>query len=180
MIVRNENFISQESTSCRAENASGSEAGRSRATTRQWVRSSLAKTGVSDNVDPCQTLFERTAPCTPKSAPFRSSVGRVLPAENAGQVADEDHGTWYRELFAPSVAVGLLERADLAGYRNGQVHIRKSMHVPPNHEAVRDASRRSSICCAKRPTQQCALCSSISCSSTSILIWTATVGSGVS
>ncbi len=29
--------------------------------------------GVSDNVDPCQTLFERTAPCTPKSAPFRSS-----------------------------------------------------------------------------------------------------------
>ncbi len=28
---------------------------------------------ISDNVDPCQTLFERTAPCTPKSAPFRSS-----------------------------------------------------------------------------------------------------------
>ena len=69
----------------------------------------------------------------------QKSVGRVLHAENAGQVADEDHGTWYRELFAPSVAVGLLERADLAGYRNGQVYIRKSMHVPPNHEAVRDA-----------------------------------------
>jgi len=31
------------------------------------------KPGLSDNVDPCQTLFERTAPCTPKSAPFRSS-----------------------------------------------------------------------------------------------------------
>lgn len=69
----------------------------------------------------------------------QKSVGRVLHGENAGQVADEDHGTWYRELFAPSVAVGLLERADLAGYRNGQVYIRKSMHVPPNHEAVRDA-----------------------------------------
>src|SRR6266699_865052 len=69
----------------------------------------------------------------------QKSVGRVLHAENAGQVADEDHGTWYRELFAPSVAVGLLERADLAGYRNGQVYIRKSMHMPPNHEAVRDA-----------------------------------------
>jgi len=69
----------------------------------------------------------------------QKSVDRVLHAENAGQVADEDHGTWYRELFAPSVAVGLLERADLAGYRNGQVYIRKSMHVPPNHEAVRDA-----------------------------------------
>jgi Fic family protein len=69
----------------------------------------------------------------------QKSVGRVLHAENAGQVADEDHWTRYRELFAPSVAVGLLERADLAGYRNGQVYIRKSMHVPPNHEAVRDA-----------------------------------------
>jgi hypothetical protein len=33
----------------------------------------LLKPGVSDNVDPCQILFERTAPCTPKSAPFRSS-----------------------------------------------------------------------------------------------------------
>ena len=69
----------------------------------------------------------------------QKSVGRVLHAENAGQVADEDHGTWYRELFAPSVAVGLLKRADLAGHHNGQVGIRKSMHVPPNHEAVRDA-----------------------------------------
>lgn len=69
----------------------------------------------------------------------QKSVSRVLHGQNAGQVADEDHGTCYRELFAPSVAVGLLERADLAGYRNGQVYIRKSTHVPPNHEAVRDA-----------------------------------------
>jgi hypothetical protein len=29
------------------------------------------------------------------------SVGKVLRGENPGQVADEDHGTWYRELFAP-------------------------------------------------------------------------------
>ncbi len=50
-----------------------------------------------------------------------------------------DHGDWYRELFAPSVAVGLLKPSDLAGYRNAQVYIRKSMHVPLNSEAVRDA-----------------------------------------
>jgi hypothetical protein len=67
------------------------------------------------------------------------SVGRVLRRENPGLVADEDHGTWYRELFAPSVTVGLLKPSDLAGYRNGQVYIRKSMHVPLNREAVRDA-----------------------------------------
>ena len=69
----------------------------------------------------------------------QGSVRRVLKKENAGLVADEDHRTWYRELFAPSVTAGLLKAADLAGYRNGQVYIRKSMHVPLNREAVRDA-----------------------------------------
>ena len=69
----------------------------------------------------------------------QKSVGRVLRGENPGQVADGDHGTWYRELFAPSVTAGLLKPADLAGYRNSQVYIRKSMHVPLNREAVRDA-----------------------------------------
>ena len=67
------------------------------------------------------------------------SVGRVLHGDNPGLVADEDHGTWYREMFAPSVTAGLLKPADLAGYRNGQVYIRRSMHVPLNREAVTDA-----------------------------------------
>ncbi len=67
------------------------------------------------------------------------SIDRVLHGENPGLVADEDHGTWYREMFAPSVTAGLLKPADLAGYRNGQVYIRRSMHVPLNREAVRDA-----------------------------------------
>jgi fido (protein-threonine AMPylation protein) len=67
------------------------------------------------------------------------SIGRILHGENSGQVADEDHGTWYREMFAPSVIAGLLKPGDLAGYRNGQVYIRHSMHVPLNRDAVRDA-----------------------------------------
>jgi fido (protein-threonine AMPylation protein) len=69
----------------------------------------------------------------------QKSIGRVLEGKNPGLVADEDHRTWYRELFAPSVTSGLLRPADLAGYRNGQVYIRKSMHVPLNRDAVRDA-----------------------------------------
>ena len=69
----------------------------------------------------------------------QGSVRRVLEGGNAGQVAEDDHRNWYRELFAPSVASGLLRPTDLAGYRNGQVYIRKSMHVPLNCEAVRDA-----------------------------------------
>ena len=66
-------------------------------------------------------------------------IGRVLKGENPGVVAEEDHRTWYREMFAPSVTAGLLKPADLAGYRNVQVYIRQSMHVPLNREAVRDA-----------------------------------------
>jgi len=36
------------------------------------------------------------------------------------------------------VAAGIVKPADLAGYRNGPVYIRHSMHVPPRAEAVRD------------------------------------------
>lgn len=68
----------------------------------------------------------------------RKSVQKVLRGENPGAVADDDHRIWYREMFAPSVAIGLLRPADLAGYRNDQVYIRRSMHVPPNRNAVRD------------------------------------------
>ena len=42
-------------------------------------------------------------------------------------------------MFAPGVTAGLLQPGDLAGYRNGPVYIRRSMHVPPNRDAVRDA-----------------------------------------
>jgi Fic family protein len=73
---------------------------------------------------------------------FRSvqqSLAKVLKSEDPGEVAREDHRTWYREMFAPSVTAGLLKPSDLAGYRNGQVYIRQSMHVPPNRDVVLDA-----------------------------------------
>ena len=66
------------------------------------------------------------------------SVRKVLEGANPGEVADNDQSSWYRELFAPSVAAGFVKAADLAGYRNGPVNIRKSMHSPPSKEAVRD------------------------------------------
>jgi hypothetical protein len=68
----------------------------------------------------------------------RESVRKVLEGDNPGAVSEDDHSDWYREMFAPSVTAGLLQTADLAGYRTGQVYIHRSMHVPPRHEAVRD------------------------------------------
>ncbi len=67
------------------------------------------------------------------------SLDKILHDQNPGHIADEDHGTWYRELFAPSVTAGILKPSDLAGYRNGPVYIRHSMHVPLNRERLRDA-----------------------------------------
>jgi Fic/DOC family len=68
----------------------------------------------------------------------RNSITEILNGANAGTVADKDHGDWYRELFAPSVAAGILKAADLAGYRNQQVYISGSKHVPLINDAVRD------------------------------------------
>lgn len=68
----------------------------------------------------------------------KQSIEKVLRGENAGGIASKDHASWYRELFGPSVVAGILKAADLAGYRGGPVYIRRSMHTPPRHEAVRD------------------------------------------
>ena len=68
----------------------------------------------------------------------KKSVVRVLKGDNPGEVANDDLAAWYRELFGPSVSAGVLEAADLAGYRNDQVFIRHSKHTPPSKEAVRD------------------------------------------
>jgi hypothetical protein len=65
------------------------------------------------------------------------SIQRILQGENSGNVTDDEHGDWYRELFAPSVAVGLLKASDLAGYRNNQVFIGQSKHTPINKDGVR-------------------------------------------
>lgn len=69
----------------------------------------------------------------------RESLARILANENPGKVADDDHGDWYRKLFAPSVAASILKPGDLAGYRNGRVYIRRAKHVPPPPEGVGDA-----------------------------------------
>jgi hypothetical protein len=68
----------------------------------------------------------------------QESLERILNGENPGSIVDEDHSKWYGELFGPSVVAGILGAVELAGYRNGPVHIRRSMHVPPPQEAVRD------------------------------------------
>ena len=68
----------------------------------------------------------------------KTSLVKVLGGRNPGGVGRDDHAEWYQRLFGPSVTAGIIRAADLAGYRSGPVYIRRSMHVPPPREAVRD------------------------------------------
>lgn len=68
----------------------------------------------------------------------KQSLAKVLVGDNAGSVTGDDHRVWYRELFGPGVAAGIIRASDLAGYRDNPVYIRHSMHVPPRYEAVRE------------------------------------------
>lgn len=69
----------------------------------------------------------------------KKSIDKVISGQNPGKVADEDHGEWYRQMFSPSILAGLLKPSDLAGYRNSQVFISQSSHIPLNVQGVRDA-----------------------------------------
>lgn len=69
----------------------------------------------------------------------KDTVKIILKGSSPGGQVDTDHGKWYRQLFDPSVTAGILKASDLAGYRNGQVYISNSKHVPLNVDAMRDA-----------------------------------------
>ena len=66
------------------------------------------------------------------------SIRRILAGSNPGEVVRADHHEWYSQMFSPSVQAGILKPSDLAGYRNGQVFIKGSKHVPLPREAVLD------------------------------------------
>lgn len=68
----------------------------------------------------------------------KKALEEVLSGVESGLVADKAHRTWFRDLFAPSVEAGIIRASDLAGYRNQPVFIRRSKHVPPAHDQVRD------------------------------------------
>jgi len=69
----------------------------------------------------------------------KRNVEEILGGANPGTIVRAAHRDWYRELFQPSVAAGLMPPTALAGYRNDFVFLRTSRYIPPRWEAVRDA-----------------------------------------
>lgn len=69
----------------------------------------------------------------------KTSLAAILAGENPGNIVRSAHHRWYAELFAPAVTAGILEPHQLAGYRNGPIYIRNSMHTPLPRDALADA-----------------------------------------
>jgi len=69
----------------------------------------------------------------------KKTVSDILNGKLAINAVQEDYGQWYRELFSPSVQVGILKPHHLAGFRSNQVYIRGSRHIPPPPSAVQDS-----------------------------------------
>jgi hypothetical protein len=69
----------------------------------------------------------------------RETIERLISDDDAGALVRGAHREWYRELFQPCVAAGLIPASALAGYRSNAVYLRGSRHVPPRWEVVRDA-----------------------------------------
>jgi fido (protein-threonine AMPylation protein) len=69
----------------------------------------------------------------------KESVSQILVGAAPGPLVRIAHRDWYRELFQPSVAAGLLRPGALAGYRQHPVYLRGSRHVPTRWESLPDA-----------------------------------------
>lgn len=68
----------------------------------------------------------------------RDTVGEILASREV-TVLRTAHRDWYREMFSPHVAAGLLTAPSLAGYRDHPVYLRGSRHVPPRSDVLHEA-----------------------------------------
>lgn len=66
----------------------------------------------------------------------KETVATVITGSEPGALVRTAHRDWYRELFMPSVAAGIIGAASLAGYRSNPVFLRGSRHVPPRAEVA--------------------------------------------
>lgn len=81
----------------------------------------------------------------------KESIKKIILGQDAAEIVEADQRIWYSEMFSPSVQAGLLQPYHLAGYRNGQVFIRDSDHVPLPPTAILDAMEALFALLGKEP-----------------------------
>jgi hypothetical protein len=69
----------------------------------------------------------------------KKAVAQIIAGADAARLVRSAHRDWYREMFQPCVAAGLIDALALAGYRTHFVYLQGSRHVPPRWEVVPDA-----------------------------------------
>lgn len=68
----------------------------------------------------------------------KESIAKILAGQPSAAVIEQDFRGWFRQMFSPAVALGILQASQLAGYRNTPVYLQGSRYVPPAPEAVVD------------------------------------------
>jgi fido (protein-threonine AMPylation protein) len=69
----------------------------------------------------------------------KQTVAQIIGGADAAKLVRSAHRDWYREMFQPYVAAGLIDAEALAGYRSHAVFLQGSRHVPPRSEVVPEA-----------------------------------------
>lgn len=69
----------------------------------------------------------------------KEAVAKIIAGADAARLVRSAHRDWFRDMFQPCVAAGLIDAPALAGYRNHFVYLQGSRHVPPRWEVVADA-----------------------------------------
>jgi hypothetical protein len=69
----------------------------------------------------------------------KQSIEKIIAGTDAAALVRSTYRDWYREMFQPCVAAGLIQAQALAGFRRHFVYLQGSRHVPPRWEVVPDA-----------------------------------------
>jgi fido (protein-threonine AMPylation protein) len=86
-----------------------------------------------------------------KDNALQAYASRETNIQLGSQLFSEQHQSWYQKLFGPSVNAGILQRADLVGYRRHMVFLRGSLHSPPHYDYVRDGMEALRECLGREP-----------------------------
>jgi hypothetical protein len=69
----------------------------------------------------------------------KKSIEQIIGGADAAALVRGAYRDWYREMFQPCVAAGLIQAQALAGFRGHLVYVQGSRHVPPRWEIAPDA-----------------------------------------
>ena len=81
----------------------------------------------------------------------KADIQKILEGAPSGELLSDRHQDWFRAMFQPSVQAGIIAAHRLAGYRDHNVYLRGSSHVPLPPHAIMDAMEALFECIGDEP-----------------------------